>query len=88
MLQNNIQAVYQKQNYLFNICINTCTYNRYTLRTISSYDGDIVILKVSNKKTVCLYIYVSKYQFKFKIYTNLDLSSKNVLFDTRLSEYF
>ena len=49
MLQNNIQAVYQKQNYLFNICINTCTYNRFTLRTISSFDGDIVILKVSNK---------------------------------------
>ena len=50
MLQNNIQAVYQKQNYLFNICRNTCTYNRCTLRTISSFDGDIVILKVSNKK--------------------------------------
>ena len=50
MLQNNIQAVYQKQNNLFNICINTCTYNRCTLRTISSFDGDIVILKVSNKK--------------------------------------
>ena len=50
MLQNNIQAVYQKQNNLFNICINTCTYNRCTLRTISSFDRDIVILKVSNKK--------------------------------------